>query len=155
MSPRSCKWPLRLWNEVLSFTLCHRIHLHNTVLIHHRKDDKGRLQITRMTKDEAEELGKEKLAKVESRNESDSDASDDEARDVKKLPEFTEEEYLLASPVVLGFSFGEKLWLEFTVSGIKEISWNVNAYESLVLEAKTKETVKVGYILSTHNPGKG
>lgn len=120
------------------------------VLTLHRKDDNGRLQITRMTKDEAEELGKENLAKVESRNESQIEASDEEATDAKKLPEFTEEEYLLASPVVLGFSFGEKLWLEFTVSGIKEISWNVNAYESLVLEPKTKETVKVGYELSRY-----
>lgn len=100
-----------------------------------------------MTKEEAEDLAKEKLAKVESRNESELGASDDEATDAKKLPEFTEEEYLLASPVVLGFSFGEKLWLEFTVSGIKEISWNANAYESLVLEPKTKETVKVRYML--------
>lgn len=106
----------------------------------HSKDDKGRLQVTRMTADEAEELGKENLAKVESRNES--ELSDEDVKDAKKLPEFTEEEYLLASPVVLGFSFGEKLWLEFTVSGIKEISWNANAYESLVLEPKTKETVK-------------
>lgn len=114
------------------------------VLTIHSKDDKGRLQVTRMTKEEAEELGKEKLAKVESRNEREIEGSDEEATDAKKLPEFTEEEYLLASPVVLGFSFGEKLWLEFTVSGIKEISWNANAYESLVLEPKTKETVKVG-----------
>ncbi|KAJ4387088.1 hypothetical protein N0V93_007675 [Gnomoniopsis smithogilvyi] len=106
------------------------------------KDDKGRLQVTRMTKEEAEELCKEKLAKVESRNESEIEGSDEEAQDAKKSPEYTEEEYLLASPVVLGFSFGEKLWLEFTVSGIKEISWNANAYESLVLEPKTKETVK-------------
>lgn len=116
------------------------------ILIFHSKDDKGRLQVTRMTAEEAEEVGKENLAKIESRNESELDASDEDVKDAKKLPEFTEEEYLLASPVVLGFSFGEKLWLEFTVSGIKEISWNANAYESLVLEPKTKETVKASPI---------
>jgi hypothetical protein len=48
--------------------------------------------------------------------------------------------------VVLGFAFAEKLWLEFTVSGIKEIQWNVTAYESLVLEPKTKDIVKVSRI---------
>lgn len=61
----------------------------------------------------------------------------------KRLPVFTEEEYLIASPVVLGFSFHEKQWLEFTVSGVKDITWNENAYESLVLEDSTKDIVKV------------
>ncbi|KAK7748646.1 hypothetical protein SLS53_000667 [Cytospora paraplurivora] len=109
------------------------------------KDDKGRVQLVRMTKDEAEELSKEKLTTIESRDDTIVDASDEEVKpkDAKKTPEFTDEEYLIASPVVLGFSFGEKLWLEFTVSGIKDISWNEKAYESLVLQPKTKETVKV------------
>ena len=61
----------------------------------------------------------------------------------KPVPEFSDEEYLIASPVVLGFAFAEKLWLEFTVSGVKEIQWNETAYESLVLEPKTKDIVKV------------
>ncbi|KAK3389467.1 cation channel-like protein [Podospora didyma] len=66
-----------------------------------------------------------------------------EKLDQKKTPEFTDEEYLIASPVVLGFAFAEKLWLEFTISGVKEIQWNEGAYESLVLEPKTKDIVKV------------
>ncbi|KUI63725.1 ATPase family AAA domain-containing protein 3B [Cytospora mali] len=109
------------------------------------KDDKGRVQLMQMTKDEADELNKEKLSKVEGRDDAVLDSSGEEEvkpKDSKKAPEFTDEEYLIASPVVLGFSFGEKLWLEFTVSGIKDISWNEKAYESLVLEPKTKETVK-------------
>lgn len=109
------------------------------------KDDKGRVQVVRMTKDEAEDFDKEKIHKVESRDDDASDKEDRAKNDGKKVPEFTDEEYLIASPVVLGFSFGEKLWLEFTVSGIKDISWNEDAYESLVLEAKTKETVKVSW----------
>ncbi|PQE22433.1 AAA family ATPase protein [Rutstroemia sp. NJR-2017a BVV2] len=62
--------------------------------------------------------------------------------DKKALPTFTDEEYLIASPVVLGFAFAEKLWLEFTVSGIKDIVWNEGAYDSLVLEDNTKAIVK-------------
>ncbi|RAL59605.1 hypothetical protein DID88_006464 [Monilinia fructigena] len=62
--------------------------------------------------------------------------------DKKALPVFTDEEYLIASPVVLGFAFAEKLWLEFTVSGIKDIVWNEGAYDSLVLEDNTKDIVK-------------
>ena len=63
--------------------------------------------------------------------------------DKKALPVFTDEEYLIASPVVLGFAFAEKLWLEFTVSGVKDITWNEGAYDSLVLEDNTKAIVKV------------
>ena len=55
---------------------------------------------------------------------------------------FTDEELLIASPVVLGFAFSEKLWLEFTVSGIHPIEWNEGAFESLVLPEKQKSIVK-------------
>ena len=65
--------------------------------------------------------------------------------DKKVLPTFTDEEYLIASPVVLGFAFAEKLWLEFTVSGVKDITWNEGAYDSLVLEDNTKAIVKVSH----------
>ncbi len=58
------------------------------------------------------------------------------------------EEYLIAPPVVLGFAFAEKLWLEFTVSGVKDIVWNDGAYDSLVLEDNTKAIVKVCQIAS-------
>lgn len=56
--------------------------------------------------------------------------------------EFSEEELLIASPVVLGFAFSEKLWLEFTVSGITEIEWNEGAFSSLVLPDNQKSIVK-------------
>ncbi|KAK5109606.1 hypothetical protein LTR62_006843 [Meristemomyces frigidus] len=59
-----------------------------------------------------------------------------------KTREFTEEELLLTSPVVLGFSFSDKLWLEFTISGVKEIEYNDQAFESLVLPDNQKEIVR-------------
>lgn len=62
--------------------------------------------------------------------------------DTKAVPVFSDEEYLIASPLVLGFAFSEKLWLEFTVSGVKDIVWNSGAYESLVLEDNTKDIVR-------------
>jgi len=55
---------------------------------------------------------------------------------------FSEEELLIASPVVLGFAFSEKLWLEFSLSGIEEIQWNPEAFESLVLPDKIKSNLK-------------
>lgn len=56
--------------------------------------------------------------------------------------EFTDEDYLLASPVVLGFSFSEKLWLEFAVSRVHDIKWNEDAWDSLVLPPETKDLVQ-------------
>ncbi|KAF9895043.1 hypothetical protein FE257_004671 [Aspergillus nanangensis] len=55
---------------------------------------------------------------------------------------FSEEELLIASPVVLGFAFSEKLWLEFSISGISEIDWNEDAFDSLVLPENQKSIVK-------------
>ena len=62
--------------------------------------------------------------------------------------EFTEEELLIASPVVLGFAFGEKLWLELTVSGISDVVFNDQAFESLVLPENHKSIVKA--LVSSH-----
>lgn len=114
------------------------------------KDRKGNARYIRLPKlDDDDKGGKEKLDQVPARDEETRQEDGDEAmvpedeKDNKKVPEFTDEEYLIASPVVLGFAFAEKLWLEFTVSGVKEIQWNETAYESLVLEPKTKDIVRV------------
>ncbi|KAI4909816.1 hypothetical protein J4E85_011492 [Alternaria conjuncta] len=55
---------------------------------------------------------------------------------------FTEEELLIASPVVLGFAFSEKLWLEFSLAGIDDIKWNDEAFSSLVLPSRIKQNLK-------------
>jgi len=55
---------------------------------------------------------------------------------------FTEEELLIASPVVLGFAFSEKYWLEFSLAGIEDIKWNPEAFESLVLPDRIKQNLK-------------
>ncbi|KAK4097689.1 cation channel-like protein [Parathielavia hyrcaniae] len=114
---------------------------------------KGKVQIIRMPKmDDDDEGAKETLDKVAAKGEDSAhENGEDEGSSsspgaggnkAKAVPEFSDEEYLIASPVVLGFAFAEKLWLEFTVSGVKEIQWNVTAYDSLVLEPKTKDIVK-------------
>ena len=80
----------------------------------------------------------------------DADGNAIQKEDINELPdhhgedsrEFTEEELLIASPVVLGFAFSEKLWLELTVSGINLIEWNEGAYDSLVLPENQKSIVQ-------------
>lgn len=66
----------------------------------------------------------------------------DEEGSESKCQVFTEEELLIASPVVLGFAFSEKLWLEFSLSGIDEIKWNEEAFSSLVLPSRIKQNLK-------------
>lgn len=54
---------------------------------------------------------------------------------------WTDDDRLIASPVVLGFSFSDKIWLEFAVSSVTEIKWNDEAWDSLVMEPKTKDMI--------------
>ncbi|KAJ5042279.1 uncharacterized protein L3040_004831 [Drepanopeziza brunnea f. sp. 'multigermtubi'] len=105
-------------------------------------DDKKKPLLVQVEVDaDGNELAVEKLEEVPSKTATKRDEASPE-EDKKALPVFTDEEYLIASPVVLGFAFAEKMWLEFTVSGVKEIVWNEGAYDSLVLENNTKDIVK-------------
>ena len=62
--------------------------------------------------------------------------------DAETSENFTDDDYLIASPVVLGFSFGHKLWVELDVAGLKEIQWNEGAFDSLVIPHDQKDVVK-------------
>ncbi|KAH8168543.1 ATPase family associated with various cellular activities (AAA) domain-containing protein [Sarocladium implicatum] len=70
------------------------------------------------------------------------DTCDAHAATENGTPVFSDDDYMMASPVVLGFSFAEKQWLEFTVEGVKEIVWNDTAWDSLVSEPETKDLVQ-------------
>jgi hypothetical protein len=61
---------------------------------------------------------------------------------------FTEEELLIASPVVLGFDLSEKCWLEFSVSGLHDIQWNENALQSVLIPDCTKQDLNA--LISHH-----
>ncbi|KAE8354115.1 hypothetical protein BDV28DRAFT_92750 [Aspergillus coremiiformis] len=91
------------------------------------QDKEGRPHVVEVELDEnGNEVQKEKMDEVEDPSERG----------------FTEEELLIASPVVLGFAFSEKLWLEFSISGISDINWNEDAFDSLVLPDNQKSIVK-------------
>jgi hypothetical protein len=59
-----------------------------------------------------------------------------------RKPTFTEDELLIVSPLVIGFSFPEECWLEFSLLGIQEIEWRKEDFRSLVLPHCIKEKVK-------------
>ncbi|KAK7548787.1 putative AAA family ATPase [Phyllosticta citricarpa] len=96
------------------------------------------------------EIKKEKLDKLagdaDANGENAAAATDDDDRTKNQV--FSEEELLIASPVVLGFSFADKRWLEFSIAGIREIEWNEGAFDSLVLPPNDKSIVKA--LVSSH-----
>ncbi|GFG19332.1 ATP-dependent zinc metalloprotease FtsH [Aspergillus udagawae] len=47
--------------------------------------------------------------------------------------ELTDDERLLATPTLRGYSLKEKRWLEFNLDSVKEIVWDSQAFDSLVL----------------------
>lgn len=92
------------------------------------EDDNGDHHVIEITSDDEENVARKKnLDSLAHRSKEDS---------------FTDDELLIASPVVLGFAFSEKLWLEFTVSGIRDVEWSAGAYDSLVLPENQKSIVK-------------
>lgn len=56
--------------------------------------------------------------------------------------QFTDEEYLLASPTVLGFSFSDNKWMKFSVANVDDIEWNEVIWNSLILPPKTKDLIQ-------------
>lgn len=66
----------------------------------------------------------------------------------KAVDIFNEEDLLVANSLIVGFSFTEKLWLEFAVSKVGEIVWNEDAFDSLILPPSQKSIVKA--LVSSH-----
>ena len=96
------------------------------------RDDNGEWQM--VTKAEEEE----KTMKVEQFEKT----VDDEDKVVDTEPELEDDDYMIASPVVLGWAFTEKMWLEFPVATVGEIKWNDKAFDSLVLPDDQKAIVR-------------
>ena len=53
----------------------------------------------------------------------------------------TDEQYMLCTPIVLGFSFTAKQWGGFALDRMTDIDWTSKAFESLVLNPKLKDLV--------------
>ncbi|KAB5531329.1 AAA family ATPase [Coniochaeta sp. 2T2.1] len=71
----------------------------------------------------------------------------DDALEVKPPP-LTDEQALLASPLVRGYAFTEKKFLDFFVDKISDIEWNTSCFEQLVLPTQQKELVQA--LVSEH-----
>lgn len=60
----------------------------------------------------------------------------------KEVAELTDEQLMLAPPIVYGFSLSDKLWLEFNIEHLSEIKWNDEAFPNLVLPDGQKELLR-------------
>jgi len=52
-----------------------------------------------------------------------------------------DEDLLLASPLVYGFSLADKLWMEFSVDGVQSFTWNDEPFTNLVLARDQKSLI--------------
>lgn len=68
-------------------------------------------------------------------------AADDEDAEKSTLPSLTDEQKMLCTPVVRGYSLKDKLWLNLFVDGLQDIVFNSKAFESLVLPDNQKEMI--------------
>ena len=53
----------------------------------------------------------------------------------------TEEQKMICCPLVRGYALKEKMWLNFFVNAVQDISFNTKAFDSLVLPANQKELI--------------
>ncbi|KFY22807.1 hypothetical protein V493_06311 [Pseudogymnoascus sp. VKM F-4281 (FW-2241)] len=58
------------------------------------------------------------------------------------LDALTDEDLLICSPTVLGFSVKDKLWLEFAVAHISEIIRNESLFHQLAIPSEPKKLIE-------------
>lgn len=56
--------------------------------------------------------------------------------------DLSEEDLLLASTTVYGFSLSDKVWLEFDAEKVEDVEWNEDAFDNLVLPADRKHLLQ-------------
>ncbi|KAK3901240.1 ATPase family AAA domain-containing protein 3B [Staphylotrichum tortipilum] len=66
-----------------------------------------------------------------------------------KFPPLSEEDAMLATATVRGYSFAEKKFLEFFIDNLSEIEWNTSCFDELVLDPAVKKTVQA--LVTTHS----
>ncbi|TFK89400.1 P-loop containing nucleoside triphosphate hydrolase protein [Polyporus arcularius HHB13444] len=65
----------------------------------------------------------------------------------------TDEQLLLTSPIVYGFSLTDKFWLEFNVQHVTPIRWNPETFEGLVLPSDRKTLLRS--LIEAHDSDSG
>ncbi|KAG1879131.1 P-loop containing nucleoside triphosphate hydrolase protein, partial [Suillus subluteus] len=58
-----------------------------------------------------------------------------------KPEELEEEQYIICTPVLLGFCFGTKQWGGFALDKLVDVSWSLEPFDRLVLDNRHKELI--------------
>ncbi|KAG1840607.1 P-loop containing nucleoside triphosphate hydrolase protein [Suillus subalutaceus] len=58
-----------------------------------------------------------------------------------KPKELEEEQYMICTPVLLGFCFGTKQWGGFALDKLVDVSWSLEPFDRLVLDNRHKELI--------------
>jgi hypothetical protein len=66
---------------------------------------------------------------------------EDEANERPAKKPLTDQQKLLLSPLVRGYALQEKLWLNFFVTAVHDVTFNERAFDSLVLPKNQKELI--------------
>jgi len=82
----------------------------------------------------------------QARESSEAELVAEEAADA--FPALTDDQRLLASPMLRGFSFTEKKFLDFFVDKVAPVEWNTECFEQLVLPEDQKDLVQA--LVSEH-----
>jgi hypothetical protein len=61
--------------------------------------------------------------------------------DMAKQPPLTSEQKLICSPLLRGYSLKNKLWLNFFVNCVRDIEWQTDAFDRLVLPKNQKDLI--------------
>ncbi|EJU02297.1 P-loop containing nucleoside triphosphate hydrolase protein, partial [Dacryopinax primogenitus] len=76
------------------------------------------------------------------RDDDEFDEEDNEREEILLVNELNDDQLMLTTPIVYGFSLVDKVWLEFNVDHVKEITWNDAAFSNLVLPPAQKELIQ-------------
>jgi hypothetical protein len=67
----------------------------------------------------------------------------------QKEQRLSDDDYVLATPIVYGFALDDKQWVEFNINLVEPIVWNDAAFANLVLPAEKKALIQA--LVEAHN----
>ncbi|KIJ54637.1 hypothetical protein M422DRAFT_24545 [Sphaerobolus stellatus SS14] len=74
-------------------------------------------------------------------------------KESKVIEELAEDDFLITSPILYGFSLSDKEWLTFDVEKVRDIIWDKDAFANLVIPEGRK--VLLQSLVEAHNKGTG
>ncbi|PFH47284.1 hypothetical protein AMATHDRAFT_50422 [Amanita thiersii Skay4041] len=77
----------------------------------------------------------------------------DQTRNTRASTELSEEDLLITSTLVYGFSLSDKLWFEFNIDLVRDVEWNDDAFKNLVLPVDRKNLLQS--LVEAHHKGVG